>query len=600
LKREQRKFAAILAADVAGYSRLMGRDESGTLVRLKQHRRERLEPALARNGGRLVKLAGDGALAEFGSAVDALRTAIEFQQAVAEANWDQPADNRIVFRIGLHVGDLIVDGNDLYGDGVNIAARLEAAAPEGGIVVSRTVQEAVEGRLKAALHSLGLLSLKNIERPVLAFRVAWNPGDWPASGPSAVSETSVLADQVLPALTLPDRPSIAVLPFQNMTGDPAQDYFADGIVEDIITALSRFKSLFVIARNSSFTYKGKAVDIRQVARELGVHYVLEGSVRKAGDRVRITGQLIEGSTSSHLWADRFDGLLEDIFELQDEVATTVAGLVGAKVEEVEVERARRRPAEHSGAHDCFLRGLAMFQSRTRADLEEARRLFYRAIELDPNFSTPYGWAARCYSTGKLQGFVEDSEWEEQEVRRLASIVWDIGRDDAVALAWTGFALFWVCQDFAAGSSFVDKAIAINPNLTVGWQARGFLSMNLGEHATALEQFARATRLSPVGPDLYLARGYSALCWFFLGKDDEAARCAIDAVNHLPGWVGGLLASSVAHAFLGNRAEASASLAKLRGLRPDLRLSNLRALFVFRRPEDWTRLFEGLRLAGLPE
>ena len=300
--RDQRKLAAIVAADVVGYSRLMGRDESGTLARLREHRTQRLEPVLARHGGRLVKLTGDGALAEFPSAVDALGAAIEFQQAMADANREQPEDTAIVFRIGLHLGDLIIEGDDLYGDGVNIAARLEAEAPPGGIIVSRAVREAVEGRLRAKLHALGELALKNIERPIRAFRVEWDEADWQAAATSPARHSEPDA----PTLALPEKPSIAVLPFQNMSGDPEQEYFTEGVTEDIITELSRFHSLFVIARNSSFSYKGKSPDIRQVGRELGVRYVLEGSIRKSSNRIRVTGQLIDTVTGSHIWAERYD------------------------------------------------------------------------------------------------------------------------------------------------------------------------------------------------------------------------------------------------------------------------------------------------------
>lgn len=297
MAREQRKLAAIVAADVVGYSRLMGRDESGTLARLRKNRSEHLDPIPAKYGGRLVKLTGDGALVEFASAVDALSAAIEFQQAMAEVNGDQSADTALVFRMGLHLGDLIVDGDDLYGDGVNIAARLEAGAPAGGIVISRTVHEAVTGRLKATFDDLGSLALKNIERPVQAFGVKWEPSDWQQAVAAEVTATPAAAPEV--PLSLPHKPSIAVLPFQNMSGDAEQEYFADGVVEEIIMALSRFKSLFVIARNSSFAYKGKLPDVRQVGRELGVRYVLEGSVRKAGNRLRITAQLIDAISGAH-------------------------------------------------------------------------------------------------------------------------------------------------------------------------------------------------------------------------------------------------------------------------------------------------------------
>src|SRR5215471_5036219 len=290
----------------------MGRDESGTLARLRKNRSEHLDPVLKKYGGRLVKLTGDGALLEFASAVDALSAAIEFQQAMAKANRNQPGDTALMFRMGLHLGDLIVDGDDLYGDGVNVAARLEGEAPAGGILISRNVRDAVAGRVKATFEDLGGLSLKNIERQVRTFRVHWEASDWRQQTASEETVAPATAPQVL--LSLPDKPSIAVLPFQNLSGDPEQEYFADGMVEDIITALSRTKSLFVIARNSSFAYKGKSPDIRQVGRELGVRYVLEGSIRKAGNRVRIAGQLINATTGGHIWADCIDGGLEDIFE----------------------------------------------------------------------------------------------------------------------------------------------------------------------------------------------------------------------------------------------------------------------------------------------
>src|SRR5260370_27859267 len=334
-----RRLAAILAADVVGYSRLMGRDENGTHARFKGHLTDRCKRTLASYGGRLVKLTGDGALVEFTSAAGALGAAVEFQQAMAEANRDQATDAAMVFRIGVHLGDLIVEDDDIYGDGVNIAVRLEAQAPPGGIVVSRTVHEAVAGRLKATFEDLGSLALKNIERPIQAFRVAWEAADSTVPGRAT---TAIPAD----GRPLPDKPSIAVLPFQNMSGDPEQDYFVDGLVEEIITGLSRFKSLFVIARNSSFTYKGKAVDIRTVGRELGVRYVLEGGVRKAGNHLRITGQLVDAVSGAHIWADRFDGLLDDVFDLQDRVSVAVPGGVDPTITHAEIERVTQNPAQN--------------------------------------------------------------------------------------------------------------------------------------------------------------------------------------------------------------------------------------------------------------
>src|SRR5262245_1058607 len=327
----------------------MGRDESGTLARLRKNRSEHLDPVLVKYGGRLGKLTGDGALVEFASAVDALSAAIEFQQAMAEVNADQPADAALVFRMGLHLGDLIVEGDDLYGDGVSVAARLEGEAPAGGILISRNVRDAVAGRVKVTFEDLGGLSLKNIERPVRAFRVHWVASDWQLSVTAEGTVVPVTAPQG--PLPLPDKPSIAVLPFQNMSGDTEQEYFADGMVEDIITALSRIKWLFVIARNSSFTYKGKTVDVKRVGRELGVRYVLEGSVRRATGRVRTTAQLIEAGTGAHLWAERFDGSLEDVFDLQEEVATSIAGVIEPTLEAAETARSGGRPTTDLTAYD---------------------------------------------------------------------------------------------------------------------------------------------------------------------------------------------------------------------------------------------------------
>src|SRR5262245_53851209 len=461
--REQRKLAAILAADVVGYSRLMGRDESGTLTRLRKNRSEHLDPVLTKFGGRLVKLTGDGALIEFGSAVDALSAAIEFQQAMAEANRNQPADTALVFRMGLHLGDLIVDGDDLYGDGVNIAARLEAEAPAGGIVISRTVHEVVMGRVKATFNDLGSLALKNIERPVQAFSVKWEPSDWQ----QVVTVEVPVADRSSPAaLPLPDKPSIAVLPFENMSGDPEQEYFTDGMVEDIITALSRFKALFVIARNSSFTYNGKAVDVKPVSRELGVRYVLEGSVGKAANRLRISGQLIDASTGGHLWADHFDGVLEDIFELQDQVTASVVGAIAPKLEQAETERAMRKPTESLDAYDCFLRAVAHSHLFTKDSMLEARRLFRRATDLDPNYAAAYGFWVQCVIACLTNGWSADPEREITECVSLARRAVALGMDDPVALACAGGGLGYLAGELENGITLIDRAILLNPNLAV--------------------------------------------------------------------------------------------------------------------------------------
>ena len=601
MAREQRKLAVIFAADVIGYSRLMGRDESGTLARLREHRRDRLEPTLARYGGRLVKLMGDGALVEFSSAVDALSAAIEFQQAVNEVDPERPETERMIFRIGLHLGDMIIDGDDLYGDGVNIAARLETQAPAGGILISRTVHEAVTGRLKATFADLGSLTLKNIERPVQAFSVKWEPSDWrrPSSltlEPSYEQRQPSSGEQ----FALPDKPSIAVLPFQNMSGDPEQEYFADGIVEDIITALSRFKSLLVIARNSSFAYKGRSPDIRQVGRELGVRYVLEGSVRKAASKVRITSQLIDSENGAHIWAERLDGALENIFELQDQVTTKVVGAIAPKLNQAEIERVTRKPVQSLDAYDCFLRGLAHSYVVTREAQEEAARLLYRAIQIDPDFSTPYGLATALYTIRKAQGWVVDSASEESEVRRLASHVDVIGNDDALALSWTGFSLVYVCREFDAGAALIDQALSVNQNLAQGWANRAVVSSIFGEHDAAIEQVSHAFRLSPIDPEIYRSEVTLAFAHLCLGRYAEASNWAMKALARQSNFLPAMRAATAAHALAGNMAEARRILGQMYRLDPTLTQSNYRNKSYFRRTEDIERFVEGFRLAGMAE
>ena len=348
----ERRLAAILAADVAGSCRLIGIDEEGTLAQLKALRKTLFDPKIAEHHGRIVKNTGDGALVEFASVVDAVRCADEIQRGMAEQNTDVPQDKRIEFRIGIHVGDIIIADDDIFGDGVNIAVRLEGIAEPGGICISDDAHRQIRGKVEITFDDMGPQSLKNIAEPMRAWRVR--------IGPALASNATKPPTETAQPLALPDKPSIAVLPFTNMSGDPEQDYFADGMVEDIITALSHFKALFVIARNSSFTYKGRAVDVKQVGRELGVRYVLEGSVRKAANRVRITGQLVDTATGAHLWADRFDGGLGDIFDLQDQVTESVVGAIAPAVEKAEIERAKRKPTESLDAYALYLRGLARF------------------------------------------------------------------------------------------------------------------------------------------------------------------------------------------------------------------------------------------------
>lgn len=572
----------------------MGRDESGTVARLTEHLSQRLEPALDRHGGRLIRLTGDGALAEFVSAVDGLVAAIEFQQAMA--NCDQSEDSTIRFRIGLHLGDVIVDGLDLYGDDMNIAARLEGEAPAGGILISHNVLDAVAGRVKANFEDVGLLSLKNIERKIRAFKVAWDPNEWQGES----TEPDVMRGSG-PSLALPDKPSIAVLPFQNTSGDPQQEYFADGVVEDIITALSRFKSIFVIARNSSFTYRGKAVNIKQVGRELGVRYVLEGSVRKAGGKVRITGQLIDSETGAHLWADRFDGLTEDVFELQDDVTKKVVAAIAPRVEQAEIARVKRRRPGNSHAYDCYLRGLACLSPVTVESLGQALRLFREASVLDPEFSPTYGMAMCCHGHRAGFGLIKDIEQEKAEVARLWRMVLRVGQDDSVALGQAGWAIAFIHRDLPSARQLIDRAVGLNPNLASAWGSSGWINLWEGHPEIALDHLRRAGRLDPGQAGYATWRSAMAHAYFYLGQYEEAVALVEQMLLHSPN-AHPALRIGTASASFGARPEIAHSLAaRLQNIDAIFRVSRLKEyLGPYQSPDFVDKYKEGLRRAGLPE
>lgn len=592
MPKEQRRLAAIVAADVVGYSRLMGRDENGTLARFRSHMAERFEPTLAHHGGRVVKLTGDGALVEFPSAVGAVGAAVEFQQAMAEANRAEPADTAIVFRIGVHMGDVIVEGGDLYGDGVNIAARLEGQAPAGGIVVSRTVHEAVAGRLKATFENMGGLALKNIERPIEAFRVAWKAADWPVSRRPAQRPP----DGPPP---LPDKPSIAVLPFQNMTGDPDQEYFVDGLVEEIITGLSRSKALFVIARNSSFTYKGRAVDVRQVGRELGVRYVLEGSVRRAGSRLRITGQLIDASNGAHLWADRFDGDLADIFELQDQITTQVIGNIAPRLELAEIERARRKTT-NLDAYDYYLRAWAAIYRFSAEGSKEALSLLEKAIALDSDFALAYATQAVCHFARRAFSWSDDPAHEAAEAARTAQRAMELDPGDARVLTFYAQTLIYNVGRLEEAIACLDRALRADPNYANAWMWRGNARAYLGDAEKAIEDLQQALRLNPLDATIWIAQTTMANAHFLRGRYEEALSWAAMALRQRPNSLSALRVSIAASALAGHVETARQLLGRYRELDPDARLGKMREWWWFRRGEDVEKYLEGFRLAGMLE
>jgi adenylate cyclase len=583
-QRVQRRLAAILAADVVGYSALLQRAEEATYAEFERLKQELIAPSLSRHQGRLIKTTGDGALVEFASPLAAMRCAVEIQDHLASG------DNALTLRVAINLGDVIVgpDG-DLYGDGITIAVRLEGITDPGGILISEKVYSEVEGKLDVGFEDRGEQQLKNMARPVRVYAVRARAHGAPINKPGTV-------------LSLPDKPSIAILPFQNLSSDPEQEFFADGMVEEITTALSRFKALFVIARNSSFTYKGRAVEVKQVGRDLGVRYVLEGSVRKAANRVRITGQLIDATTGAHLWADRFDGGLGDVFDLQDQVTERVVGALAPAVETAEIERAKYKPTESLDAYAIYLRGLAKFyRYGDQMATTEALRLFNGAIELDPDFALAYSHAGHCYAHTKTNGWFSGTANEIAETSRLAQRALELGKDDADVLCGSGWALAFVVRDLAVGAGLLDRALMLNSNLAEAWRCSGWMKNWLGEPKLAIDHYARAMRLSPLGRWLVDIQSGTAHAHFFLGRYDEASSWAAMAMQDNPDFQAGVRISAAIHAMAGRPEEAHETVVRLQRLNPTLRVSNLKhVLGPYRRAEDLARYEEGLRRAGLPE
>jgi len=573
-----RRLAAILAADVAGYSRLMGADEEGTHERLKALRRGLLDPKITEHRGRIVKTTGDGLLVEFASVVDAVRCAVAVQQAMPERNTGVGAESRIEFRIGINLGDVIVEGDDIYGDGVNIAARIEALADPGGVFVSNTVHDQVRDRLPFAFDDLGEQQVKNIARPVRVYRVR-----------DTDKSASALAPTVLP---LPDKPSIAVLPFANISGDPEQEYFADGMVEEIITALSRVRWLFVIARNSSFTYKGHAVGVNQIGRELGVRYVLEGSVRKAGNRVRITAQLVEAESGAQLWADRFEGSLEDVFQLQDDVAVSVAGVNEPALQAAEARRSAKRPTRDLTAYDLFLRALAVGSSRSKAGITRALDFSEQAIGRDPHYGSALGYAASCRVVMDVNGWTEELGQNRRAAIGCAERALESAGDDPVTLVLAAHALAYFGENFDAVIGLVDRALAFNPSFSRGWLMSARIRIWAGQLDLAIAHAGRAIRLSPrdrPGDHLFLV----GLAHFLSRRFEDAMPKLIAAVQHLPNAPEYHRALASCYAHMGRLEEARSVIERLRTISPIV----VPELNQFRNAEHRELFLSGLRLAA---
>jgi adenylate cyclase len=577
----KRRLAGILAADVVGYSAMVGADEPGTLARVRALRTDVIEPLVAAHEGRLFKTTGDGFFVEFASAVQALRCAIAIQDTLrAEVDG-------LRLRIGVHQGEVVPEGDDLMGDGVIIAARLEPLAEPGGICISSRVREDATGKIALEVDDLGEPALKNIAAKIKVFRARLS-----------VSER--------PALPLPDKPSLVVLPFRNMSGDPEQEYFSDGMAEDITTALSRIRSLFVIARNSAFAYKGTSPDIRKVGRELGVRYVLEGSVRKSGGRVRITAQLIEAASGSHIWADRYDGILDDVFDLQDRITASVVAKIAPMVRNAEIQRAQRAPTNNPQAYDLLLRALSHYRNWTRAGYEEAVRLLRQAITIDPGYALGYAHLSAILVMMCSQGWVVDrADPTVADMLGLARTALTLDGEDPEVLIMVGSITALQGGDFSGGIAMVNKAIALNPNSAVAFRTAGGLYARAGDATRAFASYERAERLDPFdsGPSDYSGQ---IIAHFVTGAYDDALECCDKSLRDRPRSAAGLRYRAACLGLLGRLEEARQTVQRLRELVPDFTVARARHHIefdmnnLFGKPSDREAFYEGLRRAGVPE
>jgi adenylate cyclase len=575
-ERARRRLAAILAADVVGYSRLLEQDEAGTLAMLKERRRDILNPLVAEHHGRIVKVMGDGVLVEFASAVNAVACAVELQKRMTVANDGTTEERRgIVLRVGINLGDVVVDGSDLYGDGVNIAARLEEMAEPGTVYVSQTVRDHVRNKVGLTFEDLGEQSVKNIAEPVRVYRVVVTKGD-------------------TRDLPLPVKPSIAVLPFDNLSGDPEQQYFSDGIAEDIITDLSKVSGLFVIARNSSFTYRGRAVKVQEASRELGVRYVLEGSVRRAGNRVRIAAQLIDGTTGGHLWAERYDRDLTDIFAVQDEVTREIVSVLAVKLTKGERRRIERRGTDNLEAYDYYLRGRELQLRRSREGNEEARPLLERAIELDPQFARAYSVLAGVHTIDYVNQWRDPPEESLRRAQELAQRAVELDDDEPEAHVVLGLVTM---RQHDRAMAEARRALALDPNLAWAHSLLGQVLYYSGRPQDAIEPLTTAMRLDPNDQDPFLH--YLAMAYFGVGRYEEAAANLKRRIVRKPDTDMSRVLLAACYGHLGRVEEAQAQWREVMRINPDYSLEHRRRVLPYKEPADFERIADGLRKAGLP-
>jgi adenylate cyclase len=574
---QSRRLAAILAADIAGYSALMGADEARTVSDLKGHQAVVL-PLVGEFGGRVIDTAGDGLLAEFPSVLNAVECAVAIQRKMVERNAAVEPERHMEFRIGINLGDVIYDNDRIFGDGVNVAARLEAIAEPGGICVSGKVHDEIRARIGLDYEDLGAKQLKNIAEPVRVYGIRLD----------RAPKRTVLA--------LPDKPSIAVLPFQNMSGDPEQEYFSDGMTEDIITDLSKVSALFVIARNSSFSYKGRSVKVQEIGRDLGVRFVLEGSVRKAGNRVRITAQLIDAGSGGHLWAERFDRDLTDIFSTQDEVVEKIVGTLAVTLTRGEEQRLRRRDTGNVEAYECWLRARNLLGRGTRESIAQAKAMHRRAIEIDQNFAAPHAGLALAAISDYASGWAPDPAQALDEAERWARRAVELNDHEPVSHMALGAVLLWR-RDYEGALAESRRMMALDPNFAQGYAASGLGLTYAGRAAEALEPIAMAMRLDPHYPDMLLH--FLAQANFSLGKYEIAVQQLVERIARNPGTDASRMFLASCYGHLGRAEEARAAWAELLKVNPDFSVAQRARVLPYKDAGDFQRIADGLAKAGLP-
>jgi adenylate cyclase len=589
-ERVQRRLAAVMAADVAGYSRLMGCDEERTLARLKTLRKTLVDPTIAAHRGRIVKTTGDGMLVEFASAVDAARCAIEIQRQMAERNRGVPPELRIEFRIGIHVGDIIIDDDDIFGDGVNIAARLEGIAEPGGVCISDDAYRQIRGKIDVAFENIGKQTLKNIAEPMEAWQLRPAGEVAATAGSVSVSKTQDLA--------LPDKPSIVVLPFDNMSAEPGQDYLADGIVEAITAALSCIRSFFVIARSSAFTYKGRATNARDVGKELGVAYLLEGSVQKAGNRLRIIVQLIETEGGAHVWSSRFDGAIDEFFDLEDRITEQVAGALQPSIRIAEIERSRRKRPQELGCYDYTMRALPHVWALEKEESAKALELLDQALAIDPDYPLALSLAGWCHAQRSVYNWADDIAVSQAMARSLAERAAEMSGDDSVILAVLG-AVHTFVRNYGTARVLLERAVTLDPNAAWAWSRLGWLEAYADQSQKAIGNFERALRLSPIDPMNFNNFVGLGSAHEVAQEYDKAAAFYRRALEERPNahWIHRNLAACLSGA--GRAEEAQQAFAELMRYYPDLTISKFKQAMVFS-PAVLDRMAENLRKLGLPE